>query len=144
MGKRKRRVDDACGEHPNKIHIVTTDHREVKHTILSQYYIRVVTLRTFLLSRLPASSRVRRRKIRDLPAVSHNGKVAFLDSTLVGVLQDPKPALEESRRHEFLNFTQSPERSTGSLSTAKSAAHIIEVSAGVTCPDFCLGVTSHG
>ncbi|OAA61230.1 telomerase reverse [Niveomyces insectorum RCEF 264] len=46
----------------------------VQHALLAQYYPRVETLRAYLLTRLPASSRIRRKKLR-----------------LVGKTPDPRP-----------------------------------------------------
>ena len=142
MGKRKRRVENTRLEYPNKVRVATAERaREVKHAVLSPYYLRILTLRDFLLSRLPVSSRGRRRKIRDLPGISPAGEAAFLDSILVGVLHDPKPTVEDARRREFLNFTQSPERSPVSLGNTKSAAHIIEVRYFCSATTFALPTT---
>lgn len=72
----------------------------VQHAVLDQYYPQLLTLRDYVLLKLPATSRIRRRKIastRSSPAVS-NGEITdieravgqVLDTTLVGVAQQTK------------------------------------------------------
>lgn len=99
------------------------------HAVLSQYYLRLQTLRDHILENLPSSSKIRRRKIASLgkPAdddarhgrqpsdlethVSH-----LLDSTIVASSPDSKPARADSRWNQWLNFSQRGDESYVSLS----------------------------
>lgn len=129
MAKRKWRVHDAQVERPSKVQKTSATHcNDHPNSVLLRYYPRVLTLRTFLLSRLPSSSRVRRRRLRDYQAAGKNGPVSILDSTLVGILRDPNPAVEEARRKEFLAFSQSPQRSNSCGTPGPPCGFIEEVS----------------
>lgn len=82
----------------------------IRHTVLSSLYPRVCTLRSYLLASLPASSRVRRRK---LTSFERDEATCLLDTCLVGILREPSIALQESRKVDFATFTQSQQRATG-------------------------------
>ncbi|EQL28452.1 hypothetical protein, variant [Blastomyces dermatitidis ATCC 26199] len=111
----------------------------IYHPVLSLYYPRVVTLRTFLYEQLPLSSKSRRKKVASLGQEKREGssqppsyslspsKVGVrvertneeiqnlartLDSTLVGILKEPDSAVNISRQKEFTAFTQSQARSS--------------------------------
>lgn len=88
--------------------------------MLSRYYPTVVTLREYLLSRLPPTSRMRKKKLARLgttigvlneveTTVCH-----FLDTTLVGVTEKPYDQSEE-RWQEWVTFSQKNDDSHVSL-----------------------------
>lgn len=111
-----------------------------EHPVLSRYYPRLVTLRQYLLEQLPASSKARRRRITGLgrdpkaktdhslgqsdPDSGDNVRqiVDLLDSTLVGILQQPSPAITQDRQRDFAAFTQSQERSILCTDTGPTSA----------------------
>jgi telomerase reverse transcriptase len=94
------------------------DAGKICHPVISLYYRHVVTLRQYILQRIPRSSRARRRRIaavgghsaaRDgLAAVPKNEKdlADLLDTTLVGILKELPPTRSEERRRDFIAFTQ--------------------------------------
>lgn len=104
----------------------------VRHPVLSLYYPRVTTLRNFLLSSLPAASKVRHRKIASLGFVreeqpqrrtlvssvasdthSHTEALpSLLDKTLIGVAKEHGALVEQERKKDFVVFSQSQYRSS--------------------------------
>ncbi|OBT76587.1 hypothetical protein VF21_05363 [Pseudogymnoascus sp. 05NY08] len=88
----------------------------VQHSLLSRFYPEVLTLREYLLVKLPSNSRIRRKKVltagrRGLD--SHGGEAAiddadglgpFLDSTLVGIPHhNPQSDQRTNRWNSFTN-----------------------------------------
>ena len=131
-GKRKRshKRSDVT-ETSNKFTKLSTDcTAAIKHPLLSAYYPTVLTLRAYILSRLPATSKTRRRKILGLgehsrvvplplessatPAkaekeVEHGLEdllANLLDTTLVGVLRRRTGEVDQSRVNDFKTFSQ--------------------------------------
>lgn len=111
-----------------------------QHPVISLYYSRVVTLRQYLLDQLPASSKSRRRRIAsvglqggppakpDLDGDQHQlhsvqQLADLLDSTLVGVLKESNPAVDQTRQKDFAAFTASQFRSP-----------LTSTDTGPTCP----------
>ncbi|PGH29534.1 telomerase reverse transcriptase [[Emmonsia] crescens] len=110
----------------------------IYHPVLSLYYPRVVTLRSYLYEQLPLSSKSRRKKVASLGLEKQDGSdsspyslssqqvgagvqqtkeeiqalAGILDSTLVGILKEPDSAINNSRQKEFAAFTQSQVRSS--------------------------------
>src|ERR1700744_2153245 len=82
----------------------------VHHSVLLPFYPRVCTLRDYLLGCLPATSRIRRRKLTIFGGDDSN---SILDTCLVGVLKQPSNSMQESRRLDFATFTQTQARATG-------------------------------
>ncbi|CAJ2501650.1 Uu.00g045030.m01.CDS01 [Anthostomella pinea] len=85
-----------------------------QHAVLNQFYPQVSTLRNYVLSKLPSSSRIRRKKVT---AVGARGKSldtslsdvecslgALLDTTLVGIPENPKDD-GDSRVEGWRNFS---------------------------------------
>ena len=120
----------------------------VEHPTLSVFYPQVVTLRSYLLSSVPASSRSRRRKIasaglQELPVPGTDdgdldkGKIfaAVLDKTLICTIRDAPRIPTESREKDFRAFSQQTSSSvrstldegTSSLSEVGSACLVIEL-----------------
>lgn len=82
----------------------------IKHALLAQYYREVLSLREYLLSRLPTTSKVRRKKLlsvgRRLDDKDIEKKLSsFLDSTLIGVLKCNEVSQEE-RWQQWTTFSQ--------------------------------------
>ncbi|KAL8419788.1 hypothetical protein RB594_002812 [Gaeumannomyces avenae] len=97
------------------------------HAVLSQYYVRLQTLRDHVLESLPSSSKLRRRKIASLGKLADDGDGRqpsdlemhvshLLDSTIVASSRDGKPARADSRWNQWLNFSQRGDESYVSLS----------------------------
>ncbi|KAF3901263.1 Telomerase reverse transcriptase [Trichophyton interdigitale] len=109
---------------------------KVRQAVLAFYYPRLLSLRTYLLELLPASSKARRRRIelvgrektalktrqrkkqkRDIDVAGDAGDAAgddskekladLLDSTIVGISKPASPAVSISRQRELAAFTQS-------------------------------------
>ena len=95
--------------------------KEIGHPVLARYYATVLTLREYVLSRLPSTSRIRRRKIRrigrgPLPLSETEGRVShLLDTTLVGAPEIVKEELDE-RWKERASSSQENEESNVTLS----------------------------
>lgn len=96
----------------------------VQQSLLSQFYPEVLTLREYLLVKLPSNSRVRRKKVlsvgrrglvhddRDIPTtVNADGILgSFLDSTLVGIPHhSPQGDQRVARWHSFTNQADASE-----------------------------------
>ena len=114
LGSAKRRKSSVLLHHPS-------DSRS--HPVLSLYYGKIYSLREYLLSKLPASAKSRRRKIasvgnthEDANDVVHQGVqtgnskdhdtrwAGLLDSVLVGVRVDREP--DNFRMKDFEVFSQ--------------------------------------
>jgi telomerase reverse transcriptase len=114
----------------------------VKQALLAQYYPRVFNLREYLLYKLPATSKIRRKKIlnlgreqsvdskRDCSALSD-----FLDHTLIGVLKCNE-VLPEERIQQWTSFSQRLDTSnsalvnlsgTGNLSQSEVSVYLVTV-----------------
>ncbi|KAI0841960.1 hypothetical protein F5Y06DRAFT_164723 [Hypoxylon sp. FL0890] len=98
---------------------------QAQHVVLNQFYSQVLTLRNYVLSRLPSTSRLRRKKVAAVgtvkrPSDSPPSDVErslgnLLDSTLVGIqgeLQGPEDYLLEG----WKNFSQKGDESYVTLS----------------------------
>ncbi|KAI1356484.1 hypothetical protein F5Y01DRAFT_78865 [Xylaria sp. FL0043] len=97
----------------------------LRHPVLSQYYPHVQSLREYIITQLPPSSRIRRRKISAIGIVnkSHSSPLtdierslgALLDNTLIGY---PNPKAEEgiSRMDGWKDFSQRGDESYVTLS----------------------------
>lgn len=89
------------------------------HPVISLYYREVLALRHYLLRQLPASSKLRRRRIASLGLSTAPGHCQtetqpladLLDATLVGVLKQPSPKVDSERQRDYRAFTQSQSRS---------------------------------
>ncbi|KAL3418000.1 telomerase reverse transcriptase [Phlyctema vagabunda] len=107
----------------------------VKHAVLAQYYHNVCTLREYLLSKLPQSSKIRRRKIvtagrndalhpedeADMNGPQKGSALAsLLDQTLVGVSKYEEASSEE-RVKQWSTFSQRGDISTSTFGNNSSA-----------------------
>lgn len=88
----------------------------VKHALLAQYYPEAQTLRQYALSKLPASSRIRRRKIASVGRAKTSPEKAptedelavgeLLDSTIVARRLHHAEASHDHRWEQWLSFSQ--------------------------------------
>ncbi|KAI0432941.1 hypothetical protein F5Y09DRAFT_300348 [Xylaria sp. FL1042] len=97
----------------------------LRHPVLSQYYPHVHSLREYIITQLPSSSRIRRRKISTIGIVnkSHNTLLsdverslgALLDNTLIG---HPNRTVQEgtSRLDGWKDFSHRGDESYVTLS----------------------------
>lgn len=142
--KRKRNAPEPAGGRNNqrsKKARLTSDQSPVatiasiQHPVLSRLYPEVLSLRHYLLSRLPASSRLksRRRKLSQLGIHPGHQDTAprgidlelgeLLDTTLVGVIPSSRAERPEDaarqRDGDLESFTQEVATSNGSAGTFK-------------------------
>ncbi|KAJ5915547.1 hypothetical protein N7466_011480 [Penicillium verhagenii] len=127
MGKKRKRPSKNCGPTSSQTSITAATGRFkspkdsaarnnlTTHPVISLYYHQVLTLRQYILSQLPLSSKSRRKRIKSLrssPDRSHvQPLVDLLDSTLVGILKLPSPNVDSEWKRAFREFTQSQSRS---------------------------------
>lgn len=113
-GKRRRTRHGIEGDQKRQKISGNTNGKDpvVKQALLAQYYPKVFSLREYLLSKLPTTSKIRRKKIsklgrhHDLGNGEHQSSLAqFLDQTLIGVLKDDGVPREE-RVQQWSSFSQ--------------------------------------
>ena len=128
MAKRKR-----CHPHEEdgkRNHLETKTIAPVTHPTLSLYYRNIFTLKDYLLSKLPITSKVRRRKIASILPDTVNvdqedGETStlrqerhclskVLNSTLVCTVDEQTPQFRPSRVKEFETFSQHVNPTAGS------------------------------
>lgn len=101
----------------------------VSKSLLSQYYLEVLTLREYLLSKLPPSSKVRRKKILSLNChkpctcvdeteLEDVALSRYLDQTLVGVAEGFETTKDE-RWKQWSTFSQSADNSESTVRSSK-------------------------
>lgn len=128
--KKRGASDPICNTKPPKrtrFHsdqsLRATPTTSVARPVLDRFYANVVSLRHYLLQRLPAFSKNRKRKLSKLGRVSEEEEegdaviAECLDQTLVGVpdrVQDGE-ACEDSRKLFLYNFTQELVQATGEV-----------------------------
>jgi len=124
-GKRKRHAHGTEGDHKRQRVSGPSSGKDpvVKHAVLSKYYSQVVSLREYILTKLPASSKIRRKKIlsvgRKTPSQSGDAESdrklsEFLDQTLVGVLKNIDVPQDE-RWRQWTAFSQRADDSVSTL-----------------------------
>lgn len=124
-GKRKRTRPNHLPDSSQKRQKISPTARDpiIKQALLPYYYPQVLTLREYLLRRLPNTSKIRRKKIisvgRNPPPENLEPEErlsAFLDKTLVGVSM----CHEVSREERWAQWTTFPQRADESASTLPS------------------------
>jgi telomerase reverse transcriptase len=119
-GKRKRKRPNHAIEGDQKRRKIAEDSSKkdavVKQAVLAQFYPQVFSLREYLLSKLPSSSKIRRKKILLVGKKPDAGDAdrklsAFLDGTLIGVSKC-KELSQEEKWKQWTTFSQKPEDST--------------------------------
>jgi hypothetical protein len=93
-------------------------------SVLSLSYHKVLTLRNYFLSKLPSSSRVRRKRLEKYTDLS---LTSLLDTCVVGVLSEPTPEIQEERAREFVSFTQPQETARQGLTARSQTCSLDEV-----------------
>ncbi|KAI1134530.1 hypothetical protein F5Y05DRAFT_208243 [Hypoxylon sp. FL0543] len=97
---------------------------QAQHVVLHQFYSQVLTLRNYVLSKLPATSRLRRKKVAAIGMIkNHPGFPSdverslgiLLDSTLVGV-QGESQGQEDHLIEGWKSFSQKGDESYVTLS----------------------------
>ncbi|KAJ5938171.1 hypothetical protein N7454_004513 [Penicillium verhagenii] len=127
MGKKRKRPSKVCGPTSSQTSITAATGRfksskdsaarnnHTTHPVISLYYHQVLTLRQYILSQLPLSSKSRRKRIKSLRSSPDRSNVQplidLLDSTLVGILKLPSPNVGSEWKRAFREFTQSQSRS---------------------------------
>lgn len=98
----------------------------VRQALLAQFYPEVWTLREYLLSRLPTSSKIRRKKIISVGhdkgrGVSDDRELAsFLDRTLIGITASNDRRTENRWQH-WASFSQRADDSASTLINLNSS-----------------------
>ncbi|KAL2072875.1 hypothetical protein VTL71DRAFT_12218 [Oculimacula yallundae] len=109
-GKRKRKRS-AKGEGDQKRQKTSSNSPlAVKESLLARYYPQVLSLKEYLLSKLPKTSKIRRKKINSVgkkpdDKKSEQNLARFLDETLVGVSKFNEVSQEE-RWKQWSTFSQ--------------------------------------
>lgn len=117
------RLSSAAGRFRTKQFPSHGDQIQHPHPVISLYYQQVLTLRQYLLQKLPLTSKSRRRRILSLKSPIAREKdhrqyeepaqilANLLDTTLIGVPKEISPAGDQTRQLDFAAFTQSQDRS---------------------------------
>ena len=100
------------------------DKHRTNSPVLALCYPKVLTLREYLLTRLPTASRVRRKR---LETFSDPAQTGLLDTCLVGVLNEPSPETQKERAQEFVVFTQTQGTASACLTGREQSCSIEEV-----------------
>ena len=114
-GKRKRVRPSARKDvdAPQKCIRTNVDQKSPSHPTLSLYYDHILTLREYVLSKLPEASKTRRRKILSVD-------YGDLDKTLICSKSAQQPRSDSSRSEDFEAFTQRVSLSTSSSGGERS------------------------
>lgn len=124
-GKRKRKRSGNVDEGDQKRQKIALDSQGndpvIKSAVLRQFYPQVLSLRQYLLSKLPANSKVRMKKIRNVGKKPSLGREVedksfsdFLDHTLVGITKETDGPHNE-RWKQWTTFSQRAEESASTL-----------------------------
>jgi telomerase reverse transcriptase len=124
---------------------LTSNASVVKQALLAQYYPQVISLRQYLLSKLPTSSKTRRKKILTLgrtPDVGGDGNGTddcklgeFMDSTLIGVLKTEEASPGE-RLQQWTSFSQLADTSNSTLSNSSGTGVVCQSEVHVSIHPF--------
>ncbi|RYO73581.1 hypothetical protein DL764_010545 [Monosporascus ibericus] len=104
----------------------------IQHAMLEQFYPQVRNLRDYVLSKLPPSSRLRRKKVALVGKVgeSPNSTLseveqsvgALLDSTLIGISEKPSCGSTDDRWEQWTAFSQKGDESYVTLSDGNAGS----------------------
>ncbi|GAD98225.1 telomerase reverse transcriptase [Paecilomyces variotii No. 5] len=130
MGKKRKRPARQTETPSKRVQVASKPSREneTTHPVISRYYLRVLTLRQYLLEQLPPSSKSRRRRVASLGRQGGDEEniealATLLDSTLVGILRETNRKNDQERQKDFAAFTQSQYKSS-----------LTSTDTGPTCP----------
>lgn len=138
-GKRKRtrrgREDHGQDKRQRISEFSSTKNPIIKSAVLAQYYHAVQTLREYLLSKLPATSKVRKRKILSVGRKLQvkEGEVALaklLDETLVGVLKHPEVS-QKDRAQQWNQFSQRLDTSDSNIGNTSGIGRFSQLEVGL-------------
>lgn len=120
---RKRKQSDRAEEGPSARFSSLQASKSSRHAVLNQAYPQVLSLREFILSRLPSTSRIRKRKIAAVgtstpPPISplERSLAALLDDSRVGISEDNCREPRHDRWEQWLTFSQRGDESYVTLS----------------------------
>ena len=113
---RKRKRESNASTSARKARKRSSEEQPFHHPVLASYYPKVVSLRDYLLAKLPTKSRGRGDKVKKFAL--DNGE-DLLNAYFVGLKDEPTPEMRQTREQEYQAFTQSQAYSTH-RSTAKS------------------------
>ncbi|WPH03795.1 Hypothetical protein R9X50_00667800 [Acrodontium crateriforme] len=108
----KRKRKSGGGSHVDKCPKIDDSDLRPSYALLRQYYPEVLTLRNYLVSRLPKTAKRRRRRIRQYglhcgsESPSEDGVVDLLDKTLVGSFASVSSDTDDSIEKDLTIFTQ--------------------------------------
>jgi telomerase reverse transcriptase len=117
--KRKRNVHgEKDGSHSKRQKILAQHPGAasvVRSALLRQFYPQVLSLKEYMLARLPSQSKVRRKKIRDVVSKNSDDEFAhFLEQTLIGVNHDRSKKAND-RWQDWNTFSQKTDESISTL-----------------------------
>lgn len=146
ISKRKKSFCDASNNKKSK---TSATHSAVRRDLLERSYASITTLREHVLSKLPGSSRLRRKKIASLGQGDQVGQVEanlahLLDTSLV-CCHAPRPGgSDDTTWEQFLSFSQRGDESYVSLSdgVAGSIYSQSEVDSEVSSKLACCSLTA--
>ena len=106
----------------------------IKSAVLAQYYPQVCSLREYLLSKLPTSSKIRKKKVllvgrNDQPNGGDHSLASFLDQTLVGILKY-KDISQEERLQQWTSFSQRRDTSDSNLGNTSEMGGFSQLEVG--------------
>lgn len=133
MARKRKRVQDASFT-PRKHPKLSDEKLQTRSPVLALCYPKVVTLREYLLSRLPTASRVRRKRLETFCDAKQS---ELLDACLVGVLTEPSPELQQERAQDFISFTQTQGTASGRHTGRGQSCSIEEVCQNLATPHRC-------
>ncbi len=157
--KRKRHSSEKSSADGRQKRLKTTvnsslQSKEVQHSypVLPLYYPHVSSLRDYLLHKLPSSSRSSRRKIKALDTPSLPGAdqqhanplAALLDSVVVGYVDSQDQSIEDARRKELSQFSQTQLNHTAASPGSVPAFSQSEVCQHLACHPFTKSISRNG
>jgi telomerase reverse transcriptase len=106
----------------------------IKTAVLAQYYPKVLSLREYLLSKLPTTSKIRRKKILSVgkkPQSSEGEHTLniLLDQTLVGVSKH-KEVSQEERLQQWASFSQRADTSDSNIGNTTAIGRFSQLEVG--------------
>ena len=124
MARKRKRSEGAL--RPRKQPKFSAGGAATRFPVLTSCYPKILTLREYFLARLPSSSRVRRKRIKEW---QDSTPERILDTSLVGILSEPNSELQQERARELASFTQT-QRALNASNTARgqtcSLAEVID------------------
>ena len=133
-GKRKRKrsgngndiANEGNHKYPKNSGVSKSKDSVVKDAVLAQYYPRVMSLREYLVSKLPPTSKLRKKKIlafgknRTPNREGDDAFSKFMDQTIVGIRNDKEISPQE-RSQQWTSFSQRLDTSDSTLANITGA-----------------------